>query len=126
MAEKEAKRILVVDDEEGVVFFLTNIIERARYEVISATTGKEAIELARKQQPHLIILDIILPDMDGGDVAAALSEDSSTAGIPIIFLSGILTTDEEAEIIKTGNSYMLAKPVEAEKLLNKIQEVLPR
>ncbi|MCK9574175.1 MAG: response regulator, partial [Candidatus Omnitrophica bacterium] len=71
-----------------------------------------------------IVLDIILPDMDGGEVASLLSKNSATSNIPVIFLTGILTKTEESFAGKTGKRYVLAKPITKEKLLEMIQKVL--
>lgn len=103
---------------------LTKILERANYEVISTSTGQEAVGLAKKQQPSLIILDVVLPDIDGGEVASILSKDSSTANIPIVFLTGVIRKDEEAEGLKTGKRYVIAKPVVVEDLLRIMDQAL--
>lgn len=121
---KRPQKILVVDDEKEALDFLLSILRRANYEVISATTGNEAVELATKAQPNLIILDIILPDIDGGEVASILARDSRTENIPIIFLTGILRKDEESPDLKTGRRYVLAKPVIKEDLLKTISQVI--
>jgi CheY-like chemotaxis protein len=123
MAEAFQKKILVVDDNEEELGLVVGILERANYEVISATSGKEAIELA-KDQPDLIILDIVLPDIDGGEVASKLSEDPAYADIPIIFLTGIIKKTEEYDEMKTGRRYVLAKPVTKDGLLKTINQVL--
>ena len=126
MTENTSKKILVVDDEKETLVYLTNILKRLHYEIVSATAGKEAVTLAKDLKPDLIILDIVLPDMDGGEVAFTLSKDPSTARIPIIFLTGILKKKEEAIVKKTGSRYILAKPVAAQELLVMINKVLPR
>ncbi|MFH0791497.1 MAG: response regulator [Candidatus Omnitrophota bacterium] len=120
------KRILLVDDEEEVIKHLSNILERAAHKVIATTKGKEAVNLAKTAFPDLIILDIVLPDMEGGEVAAVIGEDPSTANIPIIFLSGIVLTKEDAVSgEKIGRHYVLAKPVTGEELLETIGKVFP-
>ena len=123
MSEAFQKKILVVDDNEEELELVVSILERANYEVISGTTGKEALELA-KDLPDLIILDIVLPDIDGGEVASILSEDASCADIPIIFLTGIIKKTEEYDKMKTGRRYVLAKPVTKDGLLKTINQVL--
>ena len=124
------KKILVVDDEEDALVPLSNILRRAQYAVITTTKGEEAIALSKQKLPDLIILDILLPDIDGGSVAEILSQEPSTAGIPIIFLTGILSKEEELLSKqeggrKSGKHYMLAKPVTKEDLLQVIQKILP-
>jgi len=127
MLNPSPKKILVVDDEEDVLIPLSNTLKRANYEVISTTKGKEAVELAIKLRPDLIIRDIILPDMGGTEVAAVLVENPSTTNIPIIFLTGILTKQEEESIEgKTGKHYVIAKPVTVKELLEMVGKILFR
>ncbi|UCD15903.1 MAG: response regulator [Candidatus Omnitrophota bacterium] len=118
------KKILVVDDEKQVLEYLSHILKRANYEVIATTKGKEVIDLASKSKPDLIILDIVLTDMDGSDVASSLSSDPFTAKIPILFLTGILKKKEESFVEKTGKSYVIAKPVTAPELLKMVNKIL--
>jgi CheY-like chemotaxis protein len=118
-------KILAVDDEAEVLEYLSNILKRAGYEIITATNGKDAVKLAVEHKPGLIILDIILPDLDGGEIASILSRNPSTSFIPIIFLTGILTKDEEALVTKSGKYPVIAKPVTKEKLLAMIKKILP-
>ena len=126
MLDTHGKKILVVDDEEVMRSFLSDILADAGYNVQVAATGGEALELVQKLQPNLIILDIVMPDMSGDKVAAILRENPSTAKIPIIFLSGIITKQEEEVIGKeTSKQCLLAKPIERKDLLEMVRKVLP-
>lgn len=130
MASIYPKKILVVDDEQDTLAALSNILKRAQYAALSVSNGEDAIELARQKHPDLILLDIMLPGIDGGSVAETLSIEPSTADIPIIFLTGILSKEEEltkkqAGGRKSGKHYVLAKPVAKEDLLALIQKILP-
>ena len=124
MTDQPPKKILVVDDEQETLTHISKILERADYEVISTTSGKKALELTRSSQPDLIVLDVVLPDMEGGQVAAALSEDPATERIPIIFLTGIITKQEESLVEKTGRHYVMAKPTTGRELLEMISKIL--
>jgi len=124
MPEAPKRRILVVDDEETTLNYLCHILGRENYEVFSTTKGKEVLELALNNKPEVIVLDIILPDIDGGEVAALLSKNTATANTPIIFLTGILKKNEESFAGKTGKRFVLAKPITREKLLEMIKKVL--
>jgi CheY-like chemotaxis protein len=125
MAELPPKKILAVDDEKQVLDYLSHMLTREGYIVSIAVNGKEAISLATEQKPDLIILDIVLPDIDGGDVASLLAKNPVTAQIPIIFLTGIIKKEEEKTSAKTGKHYVVAKPVTREKLLEMIKRALP-
>ena len=128
MPIKYLKKILIVDDEEDILISLSNILRRANYEVISAASGQEALKLAREKLPDLIIMDIVIPDIDGGAVANILSEGETTAKIPVIFLTGILSKEEELLSKKeggrkSGSYYMMAKPVSKDDLLEMINKI---
>jgi len=124
MADSSPKKILVVEDEQETLIHLSNILKRSNYEVISTTKGSEAVGLAKSSNPDLVILDIVMPDMSGSEVAATLLEDPATASIPIIYLTGILTKEEELSIKKTGRHYIMAKPTTGKEILEKVKQVL--
>lgn len=119
MPEMEPKKILIVDDEEEALGHLRNILQRANYEVVSTTKGADVLDLAKLHQPDLIILDELLPDLEGSEVAARLREDLSCGNIPIIFLSGVIMSKEDKfSGEKFGKHYILAKPVTAKEILD--------
>ena len=122
----ENKKILLVDDDADLLTHLSDILRYAHYEVISTTKGQEAVDLAKDKdsQPDLIILDIVLPDMDGGEVAYRLSRDPSTSGIPIVYLTGIIKKEEESSFKMIGERHVLIKPVSMDELLETIGRVL--
>jgi DNA-binding response OmpR family regulator len=95
------------------------------YSVITTTKGTSAIALAKSQHPDIIILDIIMPGMDGGEVAAKLREHPLTRSIPVIFLTALLTKTEEYQGSHTISSNIaFAKPFDTEELLAQIKELL--
>lgn len=125
-AKKESvKKILVVDDEQDLLTIIEGRLVKANYEVIKASTGTEAIEKAKAQRPDLILLDIMLPDMDGGEVEATLAEDETTKNIPIVIVSALYTkSDEKAKGNYSGNNIFLAKPFEPNKMLEIIKGLI--
>ncbi|MFH1398028.1 MAG: response regulator [Candidatus Omnitrophota bacterium] len=124
MADISSKKILLVDDEEDVQVYLGNILKRHNYKVIIATNGNNGLDLAKQELPDLIVLDIMLPDIEGSDVASKLSEDPVTRNIPIIFLTAIIRKQEEEAMMKTGKHYILAKPAMKEDILALINKIL--
>ena len=130
MLNNKPKKILLVDDEKDVLVYLGNILGRAHFDVVTAESGQEAIEAARKSSPDLIILDILIPDISGTGVATILSEGESTKHIPIIFLTGMINKQEEALTKKqgagsvAGSHRVLAKPVNKKELLAAIDKIL--
>jgi CheY-like chemotaxis protein len=112
--------ILVVDDDKVTLRTLEKMLRCEGYSVIPLSLGREAIKIAKERSPGLIILDIMMPDMDGGDVASVLKNDPKTKNIPIIFLSSLVTIKEEQSSSKEHGLYFLSKPIERDKLLIKI------
>ncbi|MCP4652471.1 MAG: response regulator [Candidatus Omnitrophica bacterium] len=125
MTEEKSKKILVADDEEDLLGYLVNTLKRTNCEIFSTTKGREALSLAKREKPDLIILDVVMPDMDGGQVASALKANPSTAHIPVIFLTGILTKEEGFDVGMTGGRFVIPKPVQPAELLDKISRVMP-
>ena len=83
-------KILIVDDELGMVMVIKGFLEKNNYEIVTASDGKEGLAKAQNEKPDLILLDIMMPNMDGGDVIRALKSDSLTRNIPVIFLSAFV------------------------------------
>jgi len=122
-------KILVVDDEKEVLELLEKKLITYGYNVLKANNGQDALLMAKMQQPGLILLDIMMPRMDGADMAKALKKDKRTENIPVIFMSGIVTKEDEKNveggITVDGQAYkMIAKPFNFAELLNEIRRVL--
>jgi DNA-binding response OmpR family regulator len=88
-------RILVVDDQAANRDWLKNVLEPAGFKVILAKGGREGIELARSRQPDLVMLDLVMPDVDGFDVVAALGENAMTSAIPIMIVTAKQLTEAD-------------------------------
>ncbi len=116
------KKILVVDDEPDVLLLLGERLSKAGYDVIKASGGQEAIELAQKESPDLVILDIAMPGMDGSEVANTLRAQPETQGTPIIFLTCLFTKQEEKACGHVlGQNFFIAKPYDVNELLSEIK-----
>lgn len=119
-------KILIVDDEEEVLNILYKKLSTFGYQVIRATSGKEAFTKAKTYSPHIILMDIVLPDIHGSEVVKQLKEDPSTELIPVIFLSGIASKDPETgkSTVKIGSREYPAvpKPFTLEELLTEIRK----
>lgn len=87
--------ILVVDDEEDILALLEKKLTEREFRVYTVTRGQEAIEKAKTFQPGLILMDIVLPDIAGPEAVKAIKEDPKTRHIPVIFLSGIVSKEDE-------------------------------
>lgn len=95
--EEVRKKLLLVDDDHAVLALLTARLGK-RYEVVSTPDPRKAVALARSQLPDAILCDIDMPDMSGGDVAAALESDSMTARIPLVYLTALVSPEETKEL----------------------------
>ena len=127
MSEKTSglPKLLVVDDDDAFRAFLEELLSRSQYEVLTAANGKDGVSLAMQEIPDLIILDVMMPDMSGGMAAHYLSENISTQSIPIIFLTSIISEEQEMIVDnREGNYQFLAKPVRVEHLLEQIEKCL--
>lgn len=116
------KSILIVDDEKDILDSLSGFLKRSGYGVAVADSGTEGLKLAKKDMPSLIILDLMLPDIDGSDVAAELLQNSLTREIPVIFLTSVVTKaeqEEAGEII--ANRCIIAKPCRSEEILELVK-----
>lgn len=119
------KKILVVDDDPTVVSLIKTKLERdSKYAVIEAHNGKDALDLAEKQQPDVVLCDIDMPNMDGGAVAHALEKNKATSDIPVIFLSAIVTPDDVKRGVKAGGGKwpMLSKASPLNDLIDAIEK----
>lgn len=119
-------KILVVDDEEDILELVRYNLTREGYNVLCASTGEEGLNTAKSKLPDLIILDLMLPGIDGLDVARSLKNDSNTKDIPIIMLTA---KGEEADIVtglEMGADDYLSKPFSPRILIARIKAVLRR
>ena len=124
------KKILVVDDDPQIVDLVTIRLRANNYEVISSPDGKDAILKAQKEQPDLVIMDIMMPNMPGGDAVRLLMADDKTKGIPIIFLTALTANlpyeaDHKGIINVDGHFFpAIPKPFKPEKLLSEIKKII--
>ena len=115
---KLSQDILVIDEDESVQLALAKILEPEGFSVISARTGKDGLRLAREKHPRLIILDILMPDMDGWTVLKELKQHPAIAAIPVVLLT---MTDDKETGFALGASAFINKPIEQDQLLEAIQ-----
>lgn len=119
----DKKKILAVDDNKTSLKLLELRLNASGFSVITATDGEKAIELAKSSLPDLIVMDINMPGMDGGEAADCLKNDPETKHIPIIFLTSLLSKEEAAAQGGTiGGRFFLAKPFEASVLVKEIRK----
>ena len=117
------KKILIVDDEKDMLTLLGARLMKAGYSVIKANNGPEALRLAKTEKPDLAILDIIMPDMGGEEIAMQLRNSPETKDIPVMFLTCLVTKKEESVMGRQiGSNLFFAKPYESHELLSEIEK----
>ncbi|MBA3960914.1 MAG: response regulator [Chthoniobacterales bacterium] len=115
-------KILIVDDEEG--FTKVTRLTLTDYEIREENNSARALETARSFQPDLILLDVMMPEFDGGDVAAQIRADPKLKRVPIVFLTAIVTERETAMRPLLGGYPFISKPVTPERLAESIERHL--
>ena len=120
------KRILVVDDETDIVKLIAFHMSIAGYDVLIARDGFEALQISKEKKPSLIILDIMLPKMDGWEVCRHLRRENSTSSIPIIMLSALSETNDKLRGFDQGADDYMTKPFSPRELVVRVKRVLAR
>lgn len=118
------KKILVIDDEPMVVKMATDALTARGFHVTSAPNGYEGLIAARELRPDLILLDVVMPDLDGHEVAKRLKKDERTKNIPIIHLSAIGDFDKQLEAMQEGLADYITKPIKPGDLADRVEAFL--
>ena len=118
-------KILIVDDEPIVHRLLQHHLERAGYELLAATNGREAIEMATREEPELIVMDVMMAEMDGLTALRCLKKDDDTKGIPVIMITANSHAVTRQESEAAGAALFLTKPFSPNQLLNEIKRLVP-
>lgn len=119
------KRILIVDDEYRIREVTKIALEMmAGWEILTASSGKEGLLQAEVHQPDAIVLDVMMPDMDGTATLAALQANSSTRDIPVVLLSAKVQINDRPQFAQLGVKAIIAKPFDPLKLATQIAEAL--
>lgn len=123
---KKATQILVVDDEQDILELIRHTLNKEGYEVHVAANGQQAVEKAKKIKPDLILMDVMMPVMDGMEACRQLKEDTETSDIAIIFLTA--RSEEFAELagFEAGADDYISKPIRSRVLLSRIRAILRR
>lgn len=118
------RRILIADDEEDIKFVVKFHLESQGYEVITAFDGLDTLALAESEKPDLILLDVMMPVMNGFEVARKLRDNPLTMDIPVVMLSAAAKGESIKQALESGARDYLVKPFEPQKLDEVIQRIL--
>jgi two-component system response regulator VicR len=127
MAEKNAKVILCIEDEQEMIDLIRLILSRRGFEIRGANSGKEGLEIIRKDHPNLVLLDLMMPEMDGWEVYQQMKADETTKNIPVIIVTAKAQSIDRVlglHIAKVDD--YIAKPFSPQELLSSIDNVLAR
>ena len=119
----DKQKVLIADDEAGVRLLVSRILEE-EYIVLEAADGAEAIDITKEQQPALILLDLMMPKMDGYATCLRIKADQETSGIPVIILTGIGHDLNKKFAEEMGADEYITKPFTRESLLKRMRQLL--
>ena len=117
------KKILIVDDEDDILHFLELVLREKGYEVATAGSGYEALTRTQMEKPDLVLLDIMMPQMDGWEVLKLLRVDEETRRIPVAMLSARTEAKDRVQGLQEGAVDYICKPFSLKELLSKIEQV---
>jgi two-component system phosphate regulon response regulator PhoB len=118
--------VLVVDDEPHIVALVAYHLAKSGYRVVTATTGPDALDRARRERPSLVILDLMLPGMSGFDVLQKLRADTSTSDVPVLMLTARRDEHDRIEGLSLGADDYLTKPFSPQELVLRVKAILRR
>ncbi len=119
------KKVLLIEDHPDLVDILTCTLESLGYTVVSATYGSEGVEKAAKEKPHIILMDILMPGMDGREATRRIRSNPETQNIPILAATALNRISELKTCIEAGCNDYLVKPFTMQQLQGKIQAFIP-
>jgi len=122
----QTKKILIVDDEPDILEFLQYNLKKEGYEVVSASDGKQAVTVAEREKPHLIILDIMMPELDGVETCRVLRSKKEFADTPIAFLTARDEDFSQITALDVGGDDYITKPIKPRVLVSRINALLRR
>ena len=120
----QGKSVLLVEDNEDNLVIYSTILRHSGYEVLEARDGQAGIELAQREHPALILMDVSIPLVDGWEATRRLKADPQTADIPIIALTANVMARQRADYLAAGMNGVIAKPISPATLLTEIARIL--
>jgi len=118
------KRILMVEDEPKNMKLLRDLLQKFGYETMEATDGEQGVELTRKIKPDLVLMDIMMPKLDGLEATRILKADISTKDIPVVALTAFAMSGDKERALEAGCDGYVTKPVDVRELLKTVEQFL--
>ncbi len=127
METNKNKKILIIEDEATLQKTLNDLLSQEGYEVLSAVDGEKGLELVFEKNPDLVLLDIILPKMDGFEILKKIKENKDTAQIPVIILTNLSGVNDIQKALNLGaTTYLVKADFHLNDVLNKIEEIFKK
>ncbi|MBX7247344.1 MAG: response regulator [Candidatus Sumerlaeaceae bacterium] len=120
----EKKKILAVDDESDLLLIIKTALFSEGFDVITASNGPDGLALAEDQKPDLLILDMMMPEMNGFEVLKCMRDNPKTQDIPVIMLTGVSEKSKIRQALDSGIDYYIVKPFEFHDLISKVKIAL--
>jgi twitching motility two-component system response regulator PilH len=122
---KNMARILIVDDSPSQLLGIKRIVEKLGHEALTAEDGAAGVEAAKRERPDLILMDVVMPNLNGFQATRTISKDATTAHIPIVLVT---TKDQDTDKVwglRQGAKAYVVKPIKEEELIRTLKELLP-
>jgi DNA-binding response OmpR family regulator len=117
-------KIMVIDDQEDILDMVKLILEEAGFVVLTMLSGHEALQLIYREKPNLILLDIMMPDLDGLELLKILKIEESTAGIPVVMLTAKVEARDKMAAMRDKAADYICKPFQPQELVDRVKAVL--
>jgi len=121
-----AQTILIIDDDIDTLKLVGIMLERKGFRILASTTGNKGLQLAKDEHPDLILLDIMIPDIDGYEIARTVRSNSDTETIPIIMFTARSQVDDKVEGLEAGADAYITKPARPRELFAQVNSILKR
>ncbi|MCB0584523.1 MAG: response regulator [Phaeodactylibacter sp.] len=124
MTDKTNTKVLLVDDEPNILIALEFLVKKEGYQAFKAENGEQALKAMASHQPHIVLLDVMMPEMDGFEVARTIRSNPEYDNTRIIFLTAKGTQEDRFKGYATGGEVYITKPFDNDELINTINEVV--
>lgn len=118
------KKILIIEDNEKNMYLMSFILSKKGYEVLKAETGEKGVELAAKDRPDMILMDIMLPDIDGYEATRRIRSNASMGKVPIVAVTSYAMTGDREKVMKAGCTGYIEKPIDPDTFVPEIEKFL--
>ncbi|MCX6132720.1 MAG: response regulator [Ignavibacteriales bacterium] len=121
MVTERRKKVLIVDDESSMVSVLQRHVSNAGYEFVSASNGQEALEKIEKEEPDLVLLDLVMPGMNGFETCRRIRENEKTKKLPVLIITALRGQSDSAAATASGANEFIVKPIDGAELAKRLR-----